>query len=173
MNVQEVINITKQRKTRLKDITLKILENIHKKIKYYALHKHETCSYIIPAIMDDTPIYDRTTLTKDLFKILDQEGYIVTAFENGQLNICWNEKLVQKKVNCDRYILTQEEKRLNKYNKNSKIINDRFSFLSNPAKTITEPTLEEKVDREVEKYLKQKDKQQNLLAKSIGNFTKI
>jgi len=173
MNVQEVINITKQRKTRLKDITLKIVENIHKKIKYYALHKHETCSYIIPAIMDDTPIYDRTTLTKDLFKILDQEGYIVTAFENGQLNICWNEKLVQKKVNCDRYILTQEEKRLNKYNKNSKIINDRFSFLSNPAKTVKEPTLEEKVDREVEKYLKQKDKQQNLLAKSIGNFTKI
>ena len=173
MNVQEVINITKQRKTRLKDTTLKIIENIHKKIKYYALHKHETCSYIIPAIMDDTPIYDRTTLAKDLFKILDEEGYIVTAFENGQLNICWNEKLVQKKVNCDRYILTQEEKRLNKYNKNSKIINDRFSFLSNPAKTVTEPTLEEKVDREVEKYLKQKDKQQNLLAKSIGNFTKI
>ena len=61
MNVQEVINITKQRKTRLKDTTLKIIENIHKKIKYYALHKHETCSYIIPAIMDDTPIYDRTT----------------------------------------------------------------------------------------------------------------
>ena len=69
--------------------------------------------------------------------------------------------------------MTQEEKRLNKYNKNSKIINDRFSFLSNPAKTVTEPTLEEKFDREVEKYLKQKDKQQNLLAKSIGNFTKI
>ena len=173
MNVHEIINITKQRKTRLKAITQKIIENIHKKIKYYAEHKHETCTYIIPPLVDDTPIYDRLTLTRDLFKILDDEGYIVTAFENGQINICWNEKLVQKKLNNDKYILTQEEKRLNKFNKNAQIINDRFAFLSNPAKTLKEPTLEEKIDREVDKILKEKDREQKRLAKTLGNFTKL
>ena len=173
MNVHEIINITKQRKTRLKAITQKIIENIHKKIKYYAEHKHETCSYIIPPLVDDTPIYDRLTLTRDLFKILDDEGYIVTAFENGQINICWNEKLVQKKLNNDKYILTQEEKRLNKFNKNAQIINDRFAFLSNPAKTLKEPTLEEKIDREVDKILKEKDREQKRVAKTLGNFTKL
>jgi hypothetical protein len=173
MNVHEIINITKQRKTRLKAITQKIIENIHKKIKYYAEHKHETCSYIIPPLIDDTPIYDRLALTRDLFKILDDEGYIVTAFENGQINICWNEKLVQKKLNNDQYILTQEEKRLNKFNKNAQVINDRFAFLSNPAKTLKEPTLEEKIDREVDKILKEKDREQKRLAKTLGNFTKL
>jgi hypothetical protein len=173
MNVQEVINITKQRRNRLKEIEAKILENIHKKIKYYAKHKHESCSYIIPPLIDDTPIYDRIALTRDLFKILDEEGYIVTAFENGLLNICWNEKLVQKKLNNDRYILTQEEKRLNKFNKNAQVINDRFAFLSNPAKVLKEPTLEEKIDREVDKILKEKDREQQRLAKSIGNFSKF
>jgi hypothetical protein len=173
MNVHEIINITKQRKTRLKAITQKLIENIHKKIKYYAEHKHETCTYIIPPLVDDTPIYDRLTLTRDLFKILDDEGYIVTAFENGQINICWNEKLVQKKLNNDKYILTQEEKRLNKFNKNAQIINDRFAFLSNPAKTLKEPTLEEKIDREVDKILKEKDREQKRLAKTLGNFTKL
>jgi len=173
MNVHEIINITKQRKTRLKAITQKIIENIHKKIKYYAEHKHETCSYIIPPLVDDTPIYDRLTLTRDLFKILDDEGYIVTAFENGQINICWNEKLVQKKLNNDKYILTQEEKRLNKFNKNAQIINDRFAFLSNPAKTLKEPTLEEKIDREVDKILKEKDREQKRVSKTLGNFTKL
>ena len=173
MNVHEIINITKKRKTRLKAITQKLIENIHKKIKYYAEHKHETCTYIIPPLVDDTPIYDRLTLTRDLFKILDDEGYIVTAFENGQINICWNEKLVQKKLNNDKYILTQEEKRLNKFNKNAQIINDRFAFLSNPAKTLKEPTLEEKIDREVDKILKEKDREQKRLAKTLGNFTKL
>ena len=132
MNVHEVINITRQRKTRLKEITQRIMENIHKKIKYYAKNKRESCTYIIPPLIDDTPIYNRPSLAKDLYKILDEEGYIVTAYESGQIDIGWNEKLVQKKMNNDRYILTQEEKRLNKFNNATKIINDRFSFLANP-----------------------------------------
>ena len=173
MNVQEVIDITRQRKSKFKEIIQKIMENIHKKIKYYAKYKHESCTYVIPALINDTPIYDRINVTKDLYKILDDEGYIVTAYENGQIDIGWNEKLVQKKMNNDRCVLTLEEKRLNKYNKASKVINDRFGFLANPSKTINEPTLEEKVDREIEKILKEKDKKQKELAKSIGKFNKI
>ena len=56
------------------------------------------------------------------------------------------------------------------------MINDRFSFLSNPNKVINgleEQTLEEKLDEQVNRLLKQKDKEQKVLSKRIGNFTKI
>jgi hypothetical protein len=174
MNVQEVINITHERKNKLKVAINKIVESIHKKIIYYAKHKKESCIYIIPPMVDDYPVYDRMTVTKDIYKILNDEGYIVSAFANGQFDICWNEKLVQKKLSQDRYILQQEEKRLDKFSKKTKVINDRFSFLANPDKVINgELTLEEKLDQQVNKLLKQKDKEQKGLSKRIGNFSKI
>jgi hypothetical protein len=173
MNVQEVISISRERRVRLKDIIEKLLSNIHKKIKYYARHRQESCTYIIPPLMDDFIIYDRKGVTKDIFKRLDNEGYIVTAYENGQFDICWNEKLVEKKINNDKFILSQEEKRLNRYNKDAKTVYDRFAFLSNPNKTLAEPTLEEKIDRELEKILREKDREQNRLSKRIGNFNKL
>jgi hypothetical protein len=73
MNVQEVINITYQRKHRMKVVMEKIMENVHKKIKYYAKHKKEGCSYVVPPLMDDVPIYDRVQVTKDIYKILNDE----------------------------------------------------------------------------------------------------
>jgi len=173
MNVQEIIGITNERKNKLKAVTEKIIDNIHKKIKYYAKLKRETCSYIIPPIIDDFPIYDRETLAKDIYKVLDEEGFIVCAFANGQIDVCWNEKLVQKKVSNDRYILKQEEKRLNKFSKQSKIINDRFTFLANPNKVVKETSLEEKLDQQVEKILKEKQKKQIEFSKRIGNFNKF
>ena len=171
MNVQEIISITNERKNKLKNVILKIIENIHKKIKYYAKNKKESCTYIIPILIDDTPIYDRKNLTKEIYKILNEEGYIISAFENGQIDISWNEKLVQKKLETDRYILSNEEKRLNKYNKQNKVLTDRFNFLANPNKVTT--TLEEKLDQQVEKILKEKEKQQQKLSKSMGNFNKL
>ena len=174
MNVQEIISITNERKNKLKNVILKIIENIHKKIKYYAKNKKESCTYIIPILIDDTPIYDRKNLTKEIYKILNEEGYIISAFENGQIDISWNEKLVQKKLETDRYILSNEEKRLNKYNKQNKVLTDRFNFLANPNKVINgELTLEEKLDQQVDKILKQKEKEQKSLSKRIGNFSKI
>ena len=173
MNVQEIIGITNERKNKLKAVTEKIIDNIHKKIKYYAKLKRENCSYIIPPIIDDFPIYDRETLAKDIYKVLDEEGFIVCAFANGQIDVCWNEKLVQRKVSNDRYILKQEEKRLNKYNKTAKVLNERFSFLSNPQKVRQEPTLEEKIDQHLEKILNEKDRHQKQFAKRIGNFNKL
>ena len=171
MNVQEVISISNERKNKFKNVILKIVENIHKKIKYYAKNKKEGCTYIIPILIDDTPIYDRKGLTKEVYKILNEEGYIISAFENGQIDICWNEKLVQKKLETDRYILSKEEQRLNKHNKQNKILTDRFNFLANPNKVTT--TLEEKLDQQVEKILKEKEKQQQKLSKSMGNFNKL
>ena len=173
MNVQEIINISKERKNRMKEVTEKIINNIHKKIKYYALHRKESCTYLVPPLIDDTPIYDRQTLARDIFKVLDSEGYIVCAYQNGQIDISWNEKLVEKKLNNDNYLLKQQERRLNKYDKTAKLLNDRFSFLSNPTKIVQEPTLEEKVDQQVEKILKEKEKSQREFAKQIGNFNKI
>ena len=122
--------------------------------------------------MDDTPIYDRISLARDIFKVLDSEGYIVCAYENGQIDISWNEKLVERKLNNDNYLLKQQERRLNRYDKTAKILNDRFSFLSNPNKICQEPTLEEKVDQQVEKILKERDRRQREFSKQIGNFNK-
>ena len=104
MNVQEVLNIAKERKLKNKELVKKILVNIHKKIKYYATLKNESCIYIVPPIVNDFPVYDFENTIKDIFKILDSEGYIVTAYPNGQLDIIWNEKLVEQKIKTDAFI---------------------------------------------------------------------
>ena len=161
MNVQEILNISKERKNRNKLLIKKIIDNIHKKIKYYATLKKESCSYIIPPLIDDTPLYDLEGVIKDIFKTLDSEGYIVTAYANGQVDICWNEKLVEQKVKTDSYVLSSEEKKLKNITKKIKNIDDRFSFLANPKKTNgPEKTLDQQIDDQVEKILKEKSKQQ-------------
>ena len=66
MNVQEVLNISKERKIRTKDAIKKIIENIHKKILYYAKLKKESCVYLIPPIIDNVPLYDFETIIKDV-----------------------------------------------------------------------------------------------------------
>lgn len=173
MNVQEVLNINSERRQKSRNSIQKILEIIHKKIKYYAHEKKESCSYIIPPIIEESVITNRDTVIKEVYKTLDEEGFIVSAFSNGQFNISWNEQLVQQKMNKDRYVLRQEEKRLNTYNRKTKVINDRFGFLANPLKIQNETSIEEKLDNQIEKILKQKEQQQQQLSKRVGNFTKV
>jgi len=172
MNVQEVLQIAKERKTRTKESIKKIIENIHKKIKYYAQIKKESCVYIIPPIINDTPLYDLEIIIKDIFKILDNEGYIVTAYIDGRLDICWNEKLVEQKVKTDAYVLSQEEKKLKNITKKVKNVDERFAFLANPKKTTKEPTVDEQIDLQVQKILKEKEKQQKKFKSIVGNFNK-
>ena len=173
MNIHEVINLTHEKENKLKMSVKKIVECIHKKIMYYAKHKKESCTYFIPAMIDDFPIYDRVYATKEAYKMLNEQGYIVSAYANGQIDICWNEKLVNTKLNHDRYILQKEESRLVKLNHKNKIINDRFTFLANPNKINNEQTLEQKLDNQVERLLKEKDREQKQISKKVGNFTKI
>jgi hypothetical protein len=170
MNVQEVLNISKERKNRTKESIKKILENIHKKIKYYAGLKKEGCTYIIPPILNDTPLYDIEIIIKDIFKTLDSEGFIVTAYQNGQLDISWNEKLVEQKVKTDAFVLSHEERKLKNITRKAKKVDERFSFLANPKKT--QLTIEDKLDAEVEKILKEKEKKQKQFKGIIGNFNK-
>ena len=125
MNVQEVLNIAKERKSRNKDSIKKIIENIHKKIKYYAQLKHESCTYTIPPIIDDTPLYDLENIILEVFKILDSEGYICTAYSDGNIDISWNENLVKQKVKSDSYILSQQEKKLRNITKKNKNIDKK------------------------------------------------
>ena len=159
MNVQEILNISKERKIKNKGVIKKIVENIHKKIKYYATAKKESCSYIIPPIVDDTPLYDIENVIKEIFKILDSEGYIVTAYSNGQLDVCWNEVLVEQKVKTDAYVLNSEGKKIKNITKKVKNIDDRFSFLANPKKTINN-SIDKQIDDQIDKILKEKSKNQ-------------
>ena len=172
MNVQEVLQIAKERKTRTKESIKKIVENIHKKIKYYAQMKKESCVYIIPPIINDTPLYDLEIIIKDIFKILDSEGYIVSAYIDGRLDICWNEKLVEQKVKTDAFMLSQEEQKLKNITKKVKNVDERFAFLANPKKTTKEPTVDEQIDQQVQKILKEKEKQQKKFKSIVGNFNK-
>ena len=173
MNVQEVLQIAKERKSRTKEITKRILENIHKKIKYYAELKKESCVYIVPPIMNEYPVYDYTLVIKDLFKLLDQEGYIVSAFSDGRIEICWNEKLVEQKVKTDAYIVLQQERKIKNITRKTKLVDERFAFLANPKKTAPkELSIDEQLDAQVEKILKEKEKSQKQMKKIVGNFNK-
>ena len=169
MNVQEVINIAKQRESKNKMLTKKIIENIHKKIKYYATMHKESCTYIIPPIIDDSLISDLNLTVKEIFKTLDQEGYIVNAYSNGQIDICWNEKLVEHKVKTDNYLLKQHEHKLRNLSKINKQIDSRYGFLANPKKINKELSIEQKLDHQVEKILSEKDKNQKKFCLLLNN----
>jgi hypothetical protein len=170
MNVQEVLKISKERKIKNKDSINKILDNIHKKIKYYATMRKETCVYIIPPIVEEHLIYDLSSVIKEVFKILDSEGFIVTAYPSGQLDICWNEKLVEEKVKTDAYLLKIHENKLKNLTKKNKNIDQRFAFLANPKKTSgREKSVDEQLDEQVEKILKQKEKTQKKYSKLLNS----
>ena len=173
MNVQEVLQIGKERKLRTKEAIKKLVENIHKKIKYYAGLKKDSCVYIVPPIINDLPVYDFEIVVKDIFKILDQEGFIVLAYSNGQIDINWNEKLVEQKVKTDAYVLSQEERKLKNITKKIKKVDDRFSFIAHPKKISKELTIEDKLDEQVEKILKEKEKKQKQYKNIVGKFNKI
>jgi hypothetical protein len=164
MNVQEIILLNKERKNKNKVNLDKLLDNIHKRIKYYALLKKESCSYKIPPILDGFPLFDLREVTLGIFKKLDAEGYIVNAYSDGNLEICWNEKLVQEKVKKDSYVLSLEEQRLKNITKKHKNVDERFKFLANPKKTVL--SLDDQLDLQLEKILKEKKTQQN-------NFRKL
>jgi hypothetical protein len=170
MNVQEVLKISKERKIKNKEATKKILDNIHKKIKYYATMKKETCVYVIPPIIEEHLIYDIESVIKEIFKTLDSEGYIVTAYPNGQLDICWNERLVEEKVKTDAYLLKVHEHKLKNLTKKHKNIDQRFAFLANPKKTAEkEKSIDEQLDEQVEKILRQREKTQKKFSKLLKN----
>jgi len=162
MNVQEILNISKERKKRTKDSIAKIIENIHKKILYYAKLKKEGCVYQIPPLIDNTPLYNLDLIVKEVFKVLDSEGYIVTAFQNGHIDISWNEKLVEQKVNTDAFVLSHEERKLKNITRKAKKVDDRFNFLANPNKIKQETDLspDEQLDSQVQKILYEKEKLQ-------------
>ena len=162
MNVQEILNISKERKKRTKDSIAKIVENIHKKILYYAKLKKEGCVYQIPPLIDNTPLYNLDVIVKEVFKVLDSEGYIVTAFSSGHLDISWNERLVEQKVNTDAFVLSHEERKLKNVTRKAKKVDERFNFLANPNKIKQEADLspDEQLDSQVQKILNEKEKLQ-------------
>jgi len=170
MNVQEVLNISKERTKRVKDAIIKIVENIHKKIMYHAKLKKETCTYTIPPLVDNVPLYDREYIIKEIFKILDSEGYIVTAYPNGQIDINWNEKLVQQKVKTDSFILSHEERKLKNITRKVKQVDARFNFLANPKKMGSEKDLsiDDQLNVQVQKILNEKESLQNKFKKLLN-----
>ena len=169
MNVQEVLNISKERTKRVKIAITKLVENIHKKILYHAKLKKESCSYTIPPLVDNVPLYDREYIIKEIFKTLDSEGYIVTAYPNGQFDISWNEKLVEQKVKTDSFVLSHEERKLKNITRKVKQVDARFNFLANPQKMASEKDLsiDDQLNIQVQKILREKESLQNKFKKLL------
>ena len=170
MNVQEVLNISKERNDRSKRIINLIVEKINKKILYYTKTlKREICSYQIPPLIDDTPVYNLEKVIQSVFKKLDAEGFIVQAYSTGQLDICWNEALVKQKVKTDAYYLDQSAQKLKNITRKSKKIDDRFNFLANPNKINTSENLsiEDQVDKQIKIILKEKEDLQKRYKKML------
>jgi hypothetical protein len=170
MNVQEVINISKERNSRSKVIVDKIVENINKKILYYTKElKKDSCSYQIPPIVEGMPVYNLNDIIQSVFKVLDSEGFIVQGFSTGKVDICWNESLVKQKVKTDAYILDESAKKLKNITRKTKKIDERYNFLANPNKTKSTKNLsiEDQVDLQIEKILKEKEDLQKRYKKML------
>jgi hypothetical protein len=169
MNVQEVLNISKERTKRVKIAITKLVENIHKKILYHAKLKKESCTYTIPPLVDNVPLYDREYIIKEIFKTLDAEGYIVTAYPNGQIDINWNEKLVEQKVKTDSFVLSHEERKLKNITRKVKQVDARFNFLANHQKMASEKELsiDDQLNIQVQKILREKESLQNKFKKLL------
>ena len=170
MNVQEVIKFSRERDSRLKRIVNLIIEKINKKILYYAKTlRKESCSYQIPPIIDDIPVYNLEKIIEQVFKKLDNQGFIVQGYQNGQIDICWNETLVKQKVKTDAYYLSESEKKLKNITKKSQKIDQRFSFLANEnkVKDTKDLPIEEQVNKEIEKVLREKEKLQKRYKKLL------
>jgi hypothetical protein len=132
MNVQEILEIKHQRKEKNKELIDKVLENIHKRIKYYAQLNHESCTYKVSPVVGGMPLFDFQNVIISLFKKLDHEGYIVNAHEDGTIHICWNEKLVNDKAKNDSYIM--KNNKIKNVTKKSKNVDNAYAFLANPKK---------------------------------------
>jgi hypothetical protein len=170
MDVQEVILLKRERKNRNKVNIDKLLENVHKRIKFYASLNRDSCTYKIPPIMDGLPLFNLQDVTIDVFKKLDSEGYIVNAYSDGNIEICWDEKMVEEKVKRDSYVLSTEEKRLKIITKKNKNVDKRFTFLANPKKTApSELSADDQLNLQLEKILQEKKQQQNKFKKIISN----
>jgi len=173
MNVQEVILLKKERRLKNKENIEKILESVHKKIKNYALLKKESCTYVINPLLCGLAIFNLEETTIDVFKKLDSEGYIVNAYSDGTLDICWDEKLVEQKVKNDSYVLSLEEKRLKNITKKKKNVDKRFDFIANPKKinvqdNISNLSIDDQLDLQLKKILKEKKEEQNKYKKILN-----
>jgi hypothetical protein len=157
MNVREVLNKSKEKSEKTKVVIRKIIENIHKKIKFYAGMNKDTCIYLIPPVVDDVILYDLQNIIREIYNVLDKEDYVVTTYTNGSIHVCWNERLVKQKIKTDLFLIKQEESKV-KNLKKKKEQNSKFEYLANPKKVIiTEDSL---LDKQIEKILKQKQKTQ-------------
>ena len=87
--------------------------------------------------------------------------------EISELEIIWNEKLVEQKVKTDAFVLSQEERRLKNITKKCKKVDERFQFLANPKKTSKELSADDQLDLQLEKILKEKKNQQNKFKKLL------
>ena len=134
MDVSEVLKIGKEKKKRRKDLIETLLENIHKRILFHAKNSRSNCEYQIPPVISGLPLFNINDIAIDIYKKLDNEGYIVSAHNSGLIYISWDEKLLERKAAMDSFLIDQEHHKIKNLSQKKFSVDDRFKFLANPNK---------------------------------------
>jgi len=134
MKVEEVLKIHKERDRRHRQIVTDLSEKIYAKILHYAKNHKQECIYSVPSVIAGMPLFNISDITMDLYKKLDKDGYIVTAYNDGRLHINWKESDVKKKAEGEAYMIDQEKNRIKNISKKKKTVDQKFDFLANPEK---------------------------------------
>ena len=134
MKVEEVLKLGKERDRRHRQLVNDLLEKIYAKVLHYAKNHKTQCMYHVPSVIAGMPLFNIGEITLDLYKKIDKDGYIVTAYNDGRIHICWDEKDVKKKAEGEAYMIDQEKNRIKNISKKKKTVDDKFDFLANPEK---------------------------------------
>ena len=169
MDVSEVLKIGKDRKKRRKVLINELLENIHKRIKYHAVHGRVFCEYQVPGMISGLPLFNIQEVAVEVYKKLDEEGFLATVYNNGLIYICWDKKQLKSKASMDSFLVRENENKIKNLTKKSKNVDERCQFIANPRKTKEKPKPSD-LDIHVNKILKERENQKKKYKGLIDNY---
>ena len=171
MKVEEVLKIHRERDRRHRQLVTDLLEKVYAKIMHYAKNHKMECLYSVPSVIAGMPLFNISEITMDLYKKLDKDGYIVTAYNDGRIHICWREEDVKKKAEGEAYMIDQEKNRIKNISKKKKTVDQKFDFLANPEKKVPSSKKSKNSDWEnkVNKIIKEGEKRKKQLSNLLKN----
>jgi hypothetical protein len=166
MKVEEVIKINKERDKRHRQLVSDLLDKIYAKVLHYAKNHKLECLYTVPSVIAGMPLFNISEITMDIYNKLDKDGYIVTAYNDGRIHICWNENDVKKKAEGEAYMIDQEKNRIKNVSKKKKNIDQKYDFLANPEKKSSSKSKSknDEWEKKVNKIIKEGEKRKKQLS---------
>ena len=126
-DVENILNIQKNRSLREEKLKEKILHSVEEKINNYANFGHTNCIYTIPNFIFGEMPYKIDSMNRYLVKKLKKEGLYIINISPQYIYISWNIKDIKKALEEQtKEIKTKIEKQeLNNY---SAFVNQKKTF---------------------------------------------